>query len=55
MNILELYQKAGETALINALYDDGDEDSRLSKSKASQVEFLTTMRILGDYRKRHIL
>lgn len=48
MELFQIYGQQGETALINALYASGSEDRRMS-SKAGQVEFLTTMRVLEDY------
>lgn len=34
---------------VNELYASGAEDTRLTRSRAAQVEFLTTMRVLNDY------
>lgn len=48
--LLDTFSRRGEEAMVNALYAGGGEDRRLS-SKAGQVEFLTTMRTLGDYLK----
>lgn len=49
MDLFELYRRQGDTALVNALYADGKEEDRLFRSRAAQVEFLTTMRVLEDY------
>lgn len=34
---------------VDELYSSGAEDTRLTHSRAAQVEFLTTMRVLNDY------
>lgn len=49
MDLLEIYEQQGEAALVNALYASGKEENRLFGSQARRVEFLTTMRVLGDY------
>lgn len=40
-----------DEALVQQLYKGGGEDSRLNKSKAAQVEFLTTVRYIERYLK----
>lgn len=45
------YGTARDEALVQLLYKDGGEDARLSRSKAAQVEFLTTVRYIERYLK----
>lgn len=49
MSLEALLQIASETERVRALYASGFEDGRLTRSRAAQVEFLTTMRVLREY------
>ena len=40
---------SGDTELVQEVYRRYDEDSRLNKSQAARVEFLTTVRYIGKY------
>ncbi len=46
MGIEELRNIEDETEQVNRIYDYFDEDSRLNRSKAARVEFLTTVRAI---------
>lgn len=51
MNFQEIYQMKDETAQIQATYQLFNEDTRLNRSKAARVEFLTTTRYIERYLK----
>lgn len=52
MDIEKLLSIKDEAGQVNELYSSGFEDTRLTSGKAARVEFITTMRVLGDYLKR---
>ena len=49
MHFMEGYVPESETALVQEIYNRFDENSRLSKSQAARVEFLTTVRYIEKY------
>lgn len=49
MDFEQLYQVKDEIEQIKKTYELFDEDTRLSRSKAAQVEFLTTVRFIEKY------
>lgn len=49
MTFEELAAIQDETRRISATYDLFNEDTRLTASRAASVEYLTTLKILGDY------
>lgn len=49
MTFEELYQVENELEQISKTYDIFQEDTRLTRSKAAQVEFLTTIRYIEQY------
>lgn len=51
MDFHDVYMIEDETEQVRALYELFDEDARLSRSKAAQVEFLTTVRYIQRYLK----
>lgn len=51
MGFEEIRNIENEAERVNRIYEYFDEDSRLNRSKASRVEFLTTVRIIEDYLK----
>ena len=48
-HFMEGYSANGDTDLVQEIYRRYDEDSRLNKSKAARVEFLTTVRYIEKY------
>lgn len=46
---MSIKDKAGQ---VNELYSSGLEDMRLTSGKSAMVEFITTIRVLGDYLTR---
>ncbi len=51
MTFEEIRKINNESERVNKIYDLFDEGSRLNRSKAARVEFLTTVRIIEDYLK----
>lgn len=51
MDFQELSQITDQTERVQALYTIFDEDSRLNRSQAARVEFLTTVRYIEKYVK----
>ncbi|MBE7018053.1 MAG: class I SAM-dependent methyltransferase [Ruminococcaceae bacterium] len=51
MTFEEIRNISNESERVNKIYDLFDESSRLNRSKAARVEFLTTVRIVEDYLK----
>lgn len=51
MNFQDIYNIKDETAQIQATYQLFNEDTRLNRSKAARVEFLTTVRYIERYLK----
>lgn len=51
MDYKEMFQVKDDTELVEKLYGIFDEDTRLNRSKAARVEFLTNTRIIGQYLK----
>ena len=52
MTFEELYKlKADDATLTNKTYDIFNEDTRLNRSPAARIEFLTTVRYIGKYLK----
>ena len=51
MDFNELYQIKDELEQINKTYEIFNEDTRLNRSKAARVEFLTTVRYIEKYLK----
>ena len=49
MNFEDIYKIKDETAQVQATYELFNEDSRLNRSKAARVEFLTTVRYIERY------
>lgn len=49
MTFEELARIADESARVSATYEIFDEEHRLQRSHAASVEYLTTLRVLGDY------
>jgi len=49
LDLQEVYQIKDETEQIQAIYQLFNEDTRLSRSKAAKVEFLTTVRYIERY------
>ena len=48
-HFMEDYSANGDTDLVQEIYRRYDEDSRLNKSQAARVEFLTTVRYIEKY------
>lgn len=48
-HFMEDYAFENDTDLVQEIYRRSDEDRRLTKSKAAQVEFLTTVRYIEQY------
>ena len=48
-HFMEDYAANGDTDLVQEIYRRYDEDSRLNKSQAARVEFLTTVRYIEKY------
>ena len=48
-HFMEDYTANGDTDLVQEIYRRYDEDSRLNKSQAARVEFLTTVRYIEKY------
>ena len=53
MGFEEISKIVNEAEQVNAIYNFFDEDSRLNGSKASRVEFLTTVKVIEDYLRPH--
>lgn len=51
MGLTDVRKIENEAERVNRIYEYFDEDSRLSRSKAARVEFLTTVRIIEEYIK----
>ena len=51
MNIKDIYKIEDETEQIQKIYEFFDEDKRLNRSKAAQVEFLTNISYIERYLK----
>lgn len=49
--MFEILQVKDDAELVQKLYKDFDEDTRLNRSKAARVEFLTNTRIIEQYLK----
>ena len=49
--MFEILHVKDDAELVQKLYSDFDEDSRLNRSKAARVEFLTNTRIIEQYLK----
>ena len=49
MTFEEIRKIGNESERVNKIYELFDEDSRLNRSKAARVEFLTTVRVIEDY------
>ncbi len=49
MTFDEIRKIVNESERVNKIYELFDEDSRLNRSKAARVEFITTVRIIEDY------
>ena len=49
MNFRDIYQLQDELEQIQKTYELFDEDTRLNASKASRVEFITTVRYIERY------
>lgn len=51
MKIEEIYDLKDDAQKVNALYEIFDEDTRLTRSRAARVEFLTNVRYIEKYLK----
>ena len=51
MDFLELYNIKDESEQINQLYSIFDENTRLNRSKAARIEFITTVKYIEKYLK----
>ena len=51
MDYKEMFQVKDDTELVEKLYGSFDEDTRLNRSKAARVEFITNTRIIEQYIK----
>lgn len=49
MHFMDGYEIGSDAELVQEVYRRFNEDTRLTKSKAAQVEFLTTVRYIGRY------
>lgn len=49
MTFDEIRKIGNESERVNKIYELFNEDSRLNRSKAARVEFITTVRIIEDY------
>lgn len=52
MHYMDDYEIQDDTALVQEVYRRFDEDSRLNRSKAARVEFLTNVRYIEKYLKQ---
>ena len=52
MNFAELAKIENESERVNRTYDIFNEDTRLNRSKAARVEFLTTVHYIEKYLQR---
>lgn len=51
MDLLQIRNIQDEAARVQKIYEVFHEDSRLNRSKAARVEFLTTVRVIEEYVK----
>ena len=49
MDLLQIRNIQDEAARVQKIYEVFHEDSRLNRSKAARVEFLTTVRVIEEY------